>query len=59
MIEGTNKNYLSGSTDQNKNVNITLSNGEKVEDYIGKFVNCKITKSKLTVLYGEIENVIS
>ena len=59
LIEGTNKNYLSGSTDQNKNVNITLSNGEKVEDYIGKFVTCKITKSKLTVLYGEIENVIS
>lgn len=59
LIEGTNKNYLSGSTDQNKNVNITIPEGAKAEDFIGKFVNCKITKSKLTVLYGEIENVIS
>lgn len=59
LIEGTNKNYLSGSTDQNKNVNITLPTNKKPEDFIGKFVNCKITKSKLTVLYGEIKDVIS
>lgn len=59
LIEGTNKNYLSGSTDQNKNVNITLPANKKPEDFIGKFVNCKITKSKLTVLYGEIKDVIS
>lgn len=59
LIEGTNKNYLSGSTDQNKNVNITLPANSKPEDFIGRFVNCKITKSKLTVLYGEIKDVIS
>lgn len=59
LIEGTNKNYLSGSTDQNKNVNITLPANKNPEDFIGKFVNCKITKSKLTVLYGEIKDVIS
>ncbi len=59
LIEGTNKNYLSGSTDQNKNVNITLPANKSPEDFIGKFVNCKITKSKLTVLYGEIKDVIS
>lgn len=59
LIEGINKEYLSGSTDQNKNVNITMPNEGEAKDYIGKFVNCKITKSKLTVLYGEIIDVIS
>jgi len=42
-----------------KNVNITLPANKSPEDFIGKFVNCKITKSKLTVLYGEIKDVIS
>ncbi len=59
LIEGTNKNYLSGSTDQNKNVNIILPEGKSADEFIGKFVNCKITKAKLTVLYGEINYVIS
>jgi tRNA-2-methylthio-N6-dimethylallyladenosine synthase len=54
LIEGTNKNFLVGSTDQNKNVNIAMPENAKIEELIGNFVNVKITNSKLTVLYGEI-----
>ena len=54
LIEGTNKNYLVGSSDQNKNVNILLPEGKSVDDYYGKFINVKITKAKLTVLYAEL-----
>ena len=54
LIEGTNKNFLVGSTDQNKNVNIAMPENMKAEELIGNFVNVKITNSKLTVLYGEI-----
>ncbi|MBP3631212.1 MAG: tRNA (N6-isopentenyl adenosine(37)-C2)-methylthiotransferase MiaB [Clostridia bacterium] len=54
LIEGTNKNYLVGSTDQNKNVNIVMPDDKEIDELVGKFVNVKITNSKLTVLYGEI-----
>ncbi len=54
LIEGTNKNFLVGSTDQNKNVNIVMPENTKIEELVGNFVDVKITSSKLTVLYGEI-----
>ena len=59
LIEGTNKSYLVGSTDQNKNVNIIVPKSVKKEELIGQFVKVKIVSSKLTVLYGEIENALS
>ncbi len=54
LIEGTNKQYLVGSTEQNKNVNITLPKNAIASNLIGEFVKVKIISSKLTVLYGEI-----
>ena len=54
LIEGTNKNYLVGTTDQNKNVNIVMPDGKTIDDYLGEFVRVRINSSKLTVLYGEI-----
>lgn len=54
LVEGTNKNFLVGSTDQNKNVNISLPQGKTAEEFIGEFVKVRIVSSKLTVLYGEI-----
>ncbi len=54
LVEGTNKGYLVGSTDQNKNVNIVMQDGQNANDLIGSFVKVCITSSKLTVLYGEI-----
>lgn len=57
LIEGTNKMFLVGSTEQNKNINITLPKGKKAEDYIGKMVRAEVTNSKLTVLYGKIEDL--
>ena len=54
LIEGTNKLFLVGSTEQNKNINLSLPKGKQVEDYIGKFVMAEVTNSKLTVLYGKI-----
>lgn len=54
LIEGTNKLFLVGSTEQNKNINITLPKDKAAKDYIGKFVMAEVTNSKLTVLYGKI-----
>ena len=54
LIEGTNKLFLVGTTEQNKNINITLPKDKKVEDYMGKFVDAVVTSSKLTVLYGKL-----
>lgn len=54
LIEGTNKMFLVGSTEQNKNINISLPKGKLAEDYIGQFVTAEVTNSKLTVLYGKI-----
>jgi len=54
LIEGTNKMFLVGSTEQNKNINITLPKGSSPEEYLGKFVTAEVTNSKLTVLYGKI-----
>ena len=54
LIEGTNKMFLVGSTEQNKNINISLPKDKVAEDYIGKFVTATVTNSKLTVLYGKI-----
>lgn len=58
LIEGTNKTFLVGSTDQNKNINISLPQGYKAEDLIGKFAQVEVTGSKLTVLYGKIKELI-
>ena len=55
LIEGTNKMFLVGTTEQNKNINISLPKTEAVEDYIGKFVDAIVTNSKLTVLYGKLK----
>ena len=58
LIEDVKGNSLVGSTDQNKNIYIDLPAGCKnAENYVGKFINAKVVKSKLTVLYGEIVNV--
>lgn len=54
LIEGVNKIFLVGSTEQNKNINLSLPKGKTAEDYIGKFVTAEVTNSKLTVLYGKI-----
>ena len=54
LIEGTNKNFLVGSTEQNKNINLLMPKGKMADDYIGKFVMAEVTSSKLTVLYGKI-----
>ena len=54
LIEGTNKNYMVGSSDQNKNVNILIPDGKSFDEYYGKFINVKITSAKLTVLYAEL-----
>lgn len=54
LIEGTNKMFLVGSTEQNKNINISLPKNTSIEDYIGKFVMAEVTNSKLTVLYGKL-----
>lgn len=54
LIEGTNKMFLVGSTEQNKNINISLPKDKNPEDFIGKMVNAEVTNSKLTVLYGKI-----
>lgn len=54
LIEGVNKIFLVGSTEQNKNINLSLPKGKTPEDYIGKFVTAEVTNSKLTVLYGKI-----
>lgn len=53
LVEGTNKNYLACSSEQNKNVNVLLENGDTAEKYIGEFKTVTITRSKLTVLYGK------
>lgn len=54
LIEGTNKIFMVGTTDQGKNINITMPKGKDVSDYIGKFVKAKVTNAKLTVLYGKL-----
>ena len=54
LVERTNKLFLVGSTEQNKNINLSLPKDTKPEDYIGKFVTAQVTSSKLTVLYGKI-----
>ena len=53
LIEGTNKNYLACSSEQNKNVYVALEKDASAESYIGEFRQVTITKSKLTVLYGK------
>lgn len=53
LIEGTNKNYLACSSEQNKNVYVALEKDASAESYIGDFRQVTITKSKLTVLYGK------
>lgn len=54
LIEGSNKLFMVGTTEQGKNINIAIPAGKNIDKFIGMFVDVLVTNSKLTVLYGKL-----